>query len=109
MIFRKMIQALKERQLDFDCLEMVLTQNKEAIAISFSGKGYIRQTGEDLLTFKLYSNQTEHMTMSASLNELGRIRSGTLYEKSDYYTLKLKSTACHCRKLNPTSKWSRIG
>jgi hypothetical protein len=92
MISRKMIQALKELKLEFDCLELVLTQNKEANPISFSGKGYVRQTGEDLLTFKLYSNHTANTTISTSLNELGRIRSGTLYEKSDYYTLQLKLT-----------------
>jgi hypothetical protein len=91
MISSEIIQALKERKLDLDCVEMVLRQNKEPDSIAFAGKGYIRQTSDDAITFKLYADRTENTTMIASLDTLNRVRSGTLYEKSDYYTLQAKS------------------
>ena len=84
----RIISDFKQRKLHIDFLEMSLVQNKPGKeAISYKGKGYIQQTDDDVLTFKLYANETLNTDFAASFNRLNKIKSGELYSGDSYYTL----------------------
>ncbi len=71
-----------------DYLKMSLVQNKPGKeAISYTGKGYIQQTDDDFLTFKLYANETLNTDFAVSFNRLNEIKSGEVYSDDSYYTL----------------------
>jgi hypothetical protein len=71
------ITTFRQRSLQIDFLEMSLVQNKkDSGAISYKGKGYIRQTDDDVLTFKLYVSDTLNNDLFADLNRLNRIKPG---------------------------------
>jgi hypothetical protein len=54
MQLEKVIDDFRQRKLQIDFLEMELVQNKPgADAAAHRGKGYIRQTEDDVLTFRL--------------------------------------------------------
>src|SRR5262245_55490926 len=82
------ISDFKQRKLHIDFLEMSLVQNKPGKeAISYKGKGYIEQTGDDVLRFKLYANETLNTDIVASTHHLNKIKSGELYPDDAYYIL----------------------
>lgn len=82
------ISDFKQRKLQIDFLEMHLIQNKSnKKAISYKGRGYLRQTDNDVLTFKLYANETQNSDFVASLNRTNKIKSGELFPHDSYYTL----------------------
>jgi hypothetical protein len=54
--FDKIIDALRRGTLDFDCKRMVLAQLKEG-GERFEEQGYIRQSPEGTLIFKIYVSQ----------------------------------------------------
>jgi hypothetical protein len=84
----RIISDFQQRKLHIDFLEMSLVQNKPGKeAISYKGKGYIQQTDDDVLTFKLYANETLNTDFAASFNRLNNIKSGELYSDDSYYTL----------------------
>jgi hypothetical protein len=61
MIADDLIKALKQLKLEIDCFEMALVQNLPENPVSYRGKGYIRQTENDTLTFKLYASETKNI------------------------------------------------
>jgi hypothetical protein len=83
----KLIEDFQQRTLQIDFIELVLVQNKKDSPISYKGAGYIRQTGDDVLTLRLYSIQTENIDFASHFNAHSRVKSGTLYDAADYYTL----------------------
>jgi hypothetical protein len=44
-----LIKPFRQRELDFDCAEMVLTQLATDKPVVFRGKGYVRQTPDDYI------------------------------------------------------------
>lgn len=84
----RIISDFKQRKLHIDFLEMSLVQNKPGKeAISYKGKGYIQQTDDDVLTFKLYADETTNIDLAASFNSFNKVKSGELYSDDSYYTL----------------------
>jgi hypothetical protein len=61
MIADDLVMALKQLKLEIDCFEMALVQNRPDSPVSYKGKGYIRQTENDTLTFKLYASETKNI------------------------------------------------
>ncbi|MET4356425.1 hypothetical protein ABIC08_006388 [Bradyrhizobium sp. RT9b] len=89
MTLDKLIENFRQRKLQVDLLQMELTQNKEgSTAIVYTGKGYIRQTEDDVLTFKLYADEAKNTNMAASFNSWNDIVPGQVYDESAYYTLR---------------------
>jgi hypothetical protein len=85
----KIIEAFRARKLQVDLLQMELVQDKDGSdAIVYTGKGYIRQTEDDALTFKLYADEATNTSMVTSFNSWNDIIPGTLYEKTAYFTLR---------------------
>jgi hypothetical protein len=88
MIPDRIISDLKKRKLHIDFLEMSLVQNNPGKeAISYKGKGYIQQTGDDVFTFKLYANETLNTDFATDFNRLHKVKSGELYSDDSYYVL----------------------
>ena len=78
--------ALNKLLIDF--MEMSLVQDKAGDgAIAYRGKGYVRQTEEDALTFKLYATETRNTDVGASLNSINNIKSGELFPDDAHYVL----------------------
>lgn len=89
MTLNKIIEDFRQRKLQVDFLEMELTQKKEGTdAIVYTGKGYIRQTEDDVLTFRLYADEAKNTSMIASFNSWNDIVPGTLYDETAYFTLR---------------------
>lgn len=77
------IEDFRRAQLDLDCRRIVLTQNKEG-GERYEGKGYIRQTPDGVLVYKLYvtrhENATPHGSLMTHLGHVGKIhREETLF------------------------------
>jgi len=71
------ISTFRQRKLHVDFLELSLVQNKPGDdAISYRGKGYIQQTEDDILTFKLYANETRNTDFAADFNRVNETKSG---------------------------------
>lgn len=84
----RIITEFKQRTLQIDFLEMSLVQNMEGeAAISYKGKGYIRQAEDDVLTFKLYATETKNTNLTADRDRLNETKSGEIYGEAAYYTL----------------------
>jgi hypothetical protein len=84
----RIISNFKQRKLHVDFIEMSLVQSKpDNSAISYKGKGYVCQTEDDILTFKLYANETRNTDVAADFNRMNKIKSGELYSHEAYYTL----------------------
>jgi hypothetical protein len=80
------IDAFRRAALDMDCKKMVLRQCAENGEV-FEGPGYIRQTPEGVLTFKLYVTQRENVRPGANFGARLRGVAGKLYEPELYYDL----------------------
>jgi hypothetical protein len=53
------IETFRRGSLDIDCTRMTLRQGKDA-GPRFEGRGYLRQTEDGTLLFKLYVNKKEN-------------------------------------------------
>lgn len=106
----RIISDLKQRKLHIDFLEMSLVQNKsDEDPISYNGKGYIQQTEEDVLTFKLYANETLNTDFVADFKRLNKTKSGELYSDDSYYTLSGTSAdgaAWKAENVLPNCDWA---
>ena len=84
----RIISDFKQRKLHIDFFELSLVQNKPRNdAISYKGKGYIQQTDEDVLAFKLYTSETRNTDIVSDSKRLSETKSGELYADDSYYTL----------------------
>jgi len=104
------ISDFKQRKLHIDFFEMSLVQNKPGEeAISYKGKGYIQQTDDDVLTFKLYANETQNTDFVSNLTDLNKIKSGEVYPDDSYYTLSgiaADGTAWNAGHVLPDCRWN---
>lgn len=88
MSFQRIISDFRQRNLHIDFVDMLLTQKTAPEnAISYRGKGYVRQTEDDILTFKLYAGETTNTNFLANLDRMTGIQSGELYSDKDLYEL----------------------
>jgi hypothetical protein len=106
----RIVSDFKQRKLHIDFHELTLVQNKPGIkGISYKGKGYIRQTDEDILTFKLYSNETHNTNWADNFNRHNRIEAGKLYSEDSYYKLTgvaVDRTVWSAERILPKSTWN---
>src|SRR3546814_14135113 len=67
---------------------MSLVQNKpRKEAISYKGRGYVQQTDDDILTFKIYTNETQNTDFITNFKLLNKTKSGELYADDSFYIL----------------------
>jgi hypothetical protein len=102
------IDAFKQRRLEFDCVEMTLIQQAEPNPISFKGKGYIRQTAEDVVTFKLFAEEIVNTDMFRDLSARLALKSGEIFPESTYYTLTATAfdrTVWKAERIIPDPSW----
>lgn len=85
----RIVSDFRQRQLSIDFMQMSLVQNGAVGggAISYEGKGYIKQSDDDKLAFKLYASKVENTDLTRDFNRLNETTSGQLYSADDFYTL----------------------
>jgi len=88
----EIIPAFKQRTLELDCVHMALTQNTDNSPIAYTGKGYIRQTNDDRLSFKIYVVEAGNTDKVRDLNEMLENKPGKLFQESEYYNLSVVTT-----------------
>jgi hypothetical protein len=108
MIPSEILSAFKLRTLEMDCVDMALVQSADASSISYKGKGYIRQTSEDFLTFKIYATETTNTDASRHLKEFFTAKSGRLFRDNEYYrfvAITSDGTKWTADKVRPIVNW----
>ena len=86
MSLDQLVSSFKSGNLEIDCREMKLTQNRAANPITYAGKGTIRQAADGRLEFKLYATSTND-SQAADIKRIFSVASGQMYVESDYCTL----------------------
>ncbi|MCW5687103.1 MAG: hypothetical protein KIT76_01010 [Pseudolabrys sp.] len=106
----QIITEFKKRTLHIDLHEMSLVQNKISDnKILYRGNGYIAQTSADVLTFRLYPNETNNTDFASSFNHLNATKAGELYSNESYYTLSgiaADGAVWKCDQVLPACDWS---
>jgi len=87
----ELVASLKQRKLEIDCVDMTLTQSTNVKPIIYKGKGYIRQTEDDSLTFKLFVFETTNIDGIACFESSLISHAGKLFEAGEFYTLTAKT------------------
>lgn len=109
MQLEKVIDDFRQRKLQIDFLEMELVQNKPGPdAVAYRGKGYIRQTEDDVLTFRLWANDVKNMDFKKSFDVWQETVPGKLYDEGSYYTFKglaSDGTAWSAEQALPEADW----
>ena len=86
--FEKIVDSFKKGTFETDFKEMVLIQNKIG-GVRFEGKGYVRQSENRLLNFRLYASKQETIQASYSAHENQDSTPGKLILEDRYYDLIL--------------------
>jgi hypothetical protein len=108
MIPSEILSALKQRTLEMDCVDVALVQSADVSPISYKGKGYIRQTSEDCLIFKLYATETTNTDKSRHLKDFFTAKSGRLRRDDEYYrfaAITSDGTKWTADKVRPFVNW----
>jgi len=84
------INEFRLGKLDIDCKHMTLIQAKEGGEF-YEGQGYIRQTEDGILTFKIYVTKKENAVPFAHLNAQFRSGPGKFYPDDAFYDLTATS------------------
>ncbi|NVO17085.1 MAG: hypothetical protein HXX10_23925 [Rhodoplanes sp.] len=85
---KSIIAAFRQRRLEIDFIEMLLVQNRSGNgAVSYSGKGFIRQTDKDSLIFKIYVDKAHNTDFVIDFNSIIKLKSGEIYDEESFYTL----------------------
>jgi hypothetical protein len=79
------IEAFRGGALDFDCKRMLLVQRKKG-GERFEGQGYIRQTTDGTLIFKIYVTECDAKPFGHLEAQLG-IKSGEIFSDEAYFDL----------------------
>jgi hypothetical protein len=80
------INAFRQGKVDIDCKKMVLKQHKEG-GEHFEGQGYIKQTDDGTLSFKLYVTKFENAKPLGYLEARLNAGAGKLYADNAFYDL----------------------
>jgi hypothetical protein len=88
------IDSFRRGTLDFDCRRMVLAQGKKG-GVRFEGQGYIRQSTDGTLVFKIYVTQHD----AKSFGHLLGFKSGNPGDGSARITRNCESPCCPQRLL----------
>lgn len=88
MFLDDLISSLKNKTLEFDCGSMELTQSTSSSPILFKGRGFVKQSSEDELMFRIYATSTNVDQFSWWKHRFGP-RSGRLFEESDFFALTI--------------------
>jgi hypothetical protein len=94
MVPSEIISKFKQRTLELDCIDMTLVQNQPALPISYEGKGYIRQSTNDRLEFKIYAIKIQNTDVVRHLKSAieGTREQGGLFRDNEYYCLSATTT-----------------
>ncbi|MGN4149527.1 hypothetical protein ACS0Y3_03875 [Burkholderia gladioli] len=102
----KTIEDFRLGKVNLDCKRMLLSQNKEG-GERYEGKGFIKQTEDGVLVYKLYITKVEHATpfdhLAIKLNGLG-----TLHNDEMYYNLTAETydgTTVSATRISPNISW----
>jgi len=101
------IDAFRRGALDLDCKNMVLHQQKDGGEV-YEGPGYIRQTPEGSLTFKLYVVRRENVRPMASFAARLQGVAGQLYGPDLHYDLSATAhdgTVWTATRIIPDFNW----
>jgi len=107
MDFAEIIDIFKQSAFDTDCKEMVLTQNKNGGA-SLKGPGYIRQSADGTLIFKIYVSERENINPSDHINERFGGLPGKLLADGRFYDLAAighDDTRWTAQRVLPSLSW----
>ena len=100
------IDAFRRGALEFDCKRMVLGQHKEG-GERFEGQGYIRQSPDGTLEFKLYVTQYDAKPLG-HLEALLAVKAGKLHGEEMFYDLDATGrdgTRWTATRIMPKSHW----
>lgn len=102
----KTIDSFRLCAVDLDCKKMVLSRRK-VDGERFEGQGYIRQTSEGALTFKIYVTKSENVDFAAG-PEVLLCLSSRLRTDEEYYDLTAvtrNGTTWNANKIIPNFNW----
>ena len=88
-----LVSAFRKGELEIDCAQMRLAQNKSENPIIYSGRGFIRLSDEGNLEFKIYADDVSNTSVFDALKEVMAVPSGKVYDDTDFYTLNAIDTA----------------
>jgi hypothetical protein len=80
------IQAFRRGALEIDCKRMIVTQRKEG-GTRFEGPGYINQSADGRLAFKIYAVKRENTHPLAHLEAHVTLATGKIPDDEVYYDL----------------------
>lgn len=101
------IENFKRGKLNIDCANMVLKSCKDNNEY-FIGKGYIRQTEDEELEFKIYVNNHNAEPFS-SLNRASEKVVGKLLQEEDFFNLEaidISGIQWKIRRIFPSQSWN---
>jgi hypothetical protein len=102
----KTIDAFRRGALDIDCKRMVLTRHKED-GERFEGQGYIRQSDDGALTFKIYV-ATHNADPYGHFHEMLNGTAGKLHGDEAFYDLEATghdNTRWMATRILPRANW----
>jgi hypothetical protein len=100
------IDAFRRGTFDFDCKRMVLAQRKNG-GERFEGQGYIRQSTDGTLVFKIYVTQRDAEPFG-HLKAMMGFKSGEIYSDDAFYDLDATGhdgTRWTATRILPTPHW----
>ncbi len=109
MSLDEIIVALRDRKLELNCSEIVLTQAVASNPISYRGKGQISQTEDDGLMFKIEAAEATNIDAFAHLRMGMSSESGRLFGDADYYDLSATDQdgrVWKAERILPQCKWT---
>lgn len=81
--------SFAKNSLHVDLADIRLTQNlPQEDAIKFIGKGYIRQTPDGKIIYKLYTTEVHNTDWIKHLGSYSNIKSGDLFKEDSYYSFE---------------------
>lgn len=86
MNINETIDVFRQGKVNIDCKKMVLKQHIEG-GEYFEGQGYIKQTDDGTLSFKLYVTKFENANPLGHLKTRLNVGAGKLYAESAFYDL----------------------
>lgn len=101
------IEKFKNGELNIDCNNMVLRNCKHNNEY-FSGKGYIRQTEDEKIEFKIYVND-HNVDPYSSLTRSSEKVVGKLLQEEDFYDLEavdVSGIQWEIRRIFPSQSWN---
>jgi hypothetical protein len=111
MILDDLLTKFEEKRFEFDCPQMELTQANATNPVTFKGKGFVRQTSDDQLEFKMFATETAGTDQADWLRRQLSATSGKLFADADYYDLNvtdINGRRWIAERILPNCTWSFV-